>query len=264
MLSRMTDPDLVALSDAGFHAFDREVILRSGGEVTEERGLLQVAGTHPAPFIVNGTMRIDPSISADETIARARKYSTRLGRQASITTHGDDTDLEEALSDAGWELVVRLAGMVALDPVATVEPGAGVELIHVRTDAERLQLIDVLAEAFGPDEPWPGIWKSVFSDMSTIGPDVTAVLAPVNGEVAAAAVGYALEPAGVVGMVGTIGRFGRRGLGELVTRAVASASQQPGDRPVVLQSSPMARPLYERIGFRAVTTYSIWVDAAPT
>lgn len=260
----MMDPDLVALSDPGFHAFDREVIRRSGGEVIEERGLLHVAGTHPAPFIVNGTMRIDPAVSAEETIARARKYATRFGRQAGITTHGDDTDLEQALSNGGWELVVRLAGMVASDPIATVEPGAGVELIHVGTDAERLNLIDVLGESFGPEEPWPGIWESVFRDMSTIGPDVTAVLATVEGELAAAAVGYALEPVGVVGMVGTIGRFGRRGLGELVTRAVASAAQQPGEKPVVLQSSPMARPLYERIGFRAVTTYGIWADAAPS
>lgn len=260
----MMDPDLVALSDAGFHAFDREVIRRSGGEVIEERGLLHVAGTHPAPFIVNGTMRVDKSVSADETIARAREYATRFGRQAGITTHSDDTDLEEALPDGGWELVVRLAGMVAPDPIATVEPGPGVELIHVRTDGERAKLIDVLGESFGPEEPWPGIWKSVFCDMSTIGPDVTAVLALVDGEVAAAAVGYSLEPAGVVGMVGTIGRFGRRGLGELVTRAVASASQQPGNKATVLQSSPMARPLYERIGFRAVTTYGILMDAAPS
>lgn len=256
------DPDLVGLSDAGFHAFDREVILRSGGEVIEERGLLHWAGTHAAPFIVNGTLRTDPSVSAAETVARAREYATRFGRQAGITTHGNETDLEQALTDEGWELVVRLAGMVAPDPVALVEPAAGVELIHVRAEAERLRLVDVLGESFGPEEPWPGIWGSLFRDMSTLGPDVTAVLATFEGELAAAAVGYALEPVGVVGMVGTIGRFGRRGLGELVTRAVASASQQPGDRPVVLQSSPMARPLYERIGFRAVTTYGIWADGA--
>jgi len=49
------------------------------------------------------------------------------------------------------------------------------------------------------------------------------------------------------------------GLGYLVTRYVAAAAQRHTGRPVVLQSSPLARPVYERIGFRPVTTYGIWV-----
>jgi hypothetical protein len=33
---------------------------------------------------------------------------------------------------------------------------------------------------------------------------------------------------------------------------------------VVLQSSPEGAGLYERIGFRPVTRYGIWIDRPPT
>lgn len=39
------DPDLAALSDAGFHEMTREITLRSGGEVLEQDGLLMVASS---------------------------------------------------------------------------------------------------------------------------------------------------------------------------------------------------------------------------
>jgi hypothetical protein len=225
--------------------------------------MLHVAGTHDAPFIVNGSMRLDRAVPAEAAIAAAREWAAKRGRVASVTTHGDDGDLDLALEADGWSREVELPGMVAVDEISEAEPGPGIRLEGVRSDKDLRTLIAVLGESFGPEEPWPSLWASVFNDMSTISTfDTTAVIAYADGEPAAAAVGYALQPVGVVGMVGAIGRFGRRGLGNLVTRYVAAAAQRHNRQPVVLQSSPMARPLYERIGFRAVTRYQIWVDAA--
>jgi len=64
--------ELVELSDAGYHALEIEIVLRSGGEVERSSGLLHVAGTHDAPFIVNGSMRIDTAVEPRIAIAAAR------------------------------------------------------------------------------------------------------------------------------------------------------------------------------------------------
>lgn len=259
----MADQDLVALSDAGYHALEVEIVRRSGGSVEHSAGMLHVSGTHDAPFIVNGSMRVDLAVPPTAAIVAAREWAARRGRVAGISTHLQDADLERALEEVHWEREVELPGMIAVEPIREATPGPGIRLQAVRAEGDLGTLIDVLGESFGPEEPWPSLWASVFNDLSTIqAPDTTAVIAYADGEPAAAAVGYALEPVGVVGMVGTISRFARRGLGDLVTRHVAAATQRYNDRPVVLQSSPMARPLYERIGFRAVTRYGIWVDAA--
>ena len=258
----VTDQDLVALSDAGYHELDLEIVRRSGGEVEESDGMLHVAGTHDAPFIVNGSMRTDIAVPPRVAIASARAWAARRGRVASISTHAQDVDLDTALEAASWDREVELPGMIAVDQIDEVEPGPGVRLEAVRTERDLRTLIEVLGESFGPEEPWPGLWASVFGDLSTIDhADTTCVLAYADDQPAAAAVSYALEPVGIVGMVGTISRLARRGLGNLVTRHVAASAQRHNGRAVVLQSSPMAQPLYERIGFRAVTRYRIWVDS---
>lgn len=263
MSNSAPDADLAAMSDAGYHELDLEITRRSGGEVDESDGMLHIAGTHDAPFIVNGSMRTDVAVPPQVAIASAREWAARRGRVAGISTHAQDADLDTALEAAGWDQEVELPGMIAIDQIAEAEPGPGIRLEAVSTERDLRTLIDVLGESFGPEEPWPGLWASIFNDLSTIDrADTSAVIAYADDQAAAAAVSYAMEPVGIVGMVGTISRFGRRGLGDLVTRHVAAAAQRHNGRPVVLQSSPMARPLYERIGFRAVTRYRIWVDTS--
>lgn len=254
------EPDLVALSDAGLHALDQAIPLRSGGRVEELDGMMFATSPgHDAPFIVNGAIRLDPRVPAADAIARTLAYYSALGRTAGMTTHAQDDDLMEALTAQGWDELVELAGMVAMGRVERVAPGSGVTISKVDTSEGLADMISVLAESFGPEEPWPSMWSLVFRDLSTIDPSTTStVIAYADGEPAAAAVGYAFQPVGVVGMVGTIARFGRRGLGELVTREVTAGIQEISGAPAALQSSPMARALYERIGFRPVTSYRLW------
>jgi ribosomal protein S18 acetylase RimI-like enzyme len=259
----MTD-DLVALSDRGYHVFSREITMRQGGIVIEQDGMFHAAGLHDAPFISNETMRLDRTVPAAVAVARAREYAARFGRVAGMSTFGDDGDLDDELAAAGWDKAVVLDGMVLTEPVEESAPEPGTALRTVTTPADLAVMVSVLGESFGPDEPWPSLWASVFTDLSTIDqPDTSAVIAELDGEPAAAAVGYALDPVGVVGMVGTIARFGRRGLGNLVTRHVAAFCQRQTGRPVVLQASPEGAGLYERIGFRPVTRYGIWIDRPP-
>lgn len=122
------------------------------------------------------------------------------------------------------------------------------------------RLVHLLAASFGPDEPWPSLVAAVFERPESVLDDETvALVAYVGGEPAAASVSYLLQGIGVVGWVGTVERHRGRGLGALVTEAGANALFSLGASAVVLQSSPMAAPLYARIGFREATRYRLWV-----
>jgi hypothetical protein len=258
------DSDLVALSDAAWHGVEREIVTRAGGTAEEIDGLLfTYSPHHAAPFIVNGAFRTDPTVPPAHAVANVRNYYAGRGRIAGIGTHAHDADLEEELRSTGWEQLVALAGMVALDPIARGTPAVDVELQRVDNPARLEQMVRVLGQSFGPEDPWPDVLRACFPDLSTVDPASTsAILATVAGKPAAAAVGYALEPVDVVGFVGTLSEFGRRGLGELVTRAVCAELREMTGRTVALQSSPMAMALYQRIGFRTVTTYGVWLDTA--
>jgi ribosomal protein S18 acetylase RimI-like enzyme len=67
--------------------------------------------------------------------------------------------------------------------------------------------------------------------------------------------------AGVIGVysVATLPSYERRGYGEAVTRhAIERAREESGCERCVLQSSPEGFGLYERMGFRQVTRYSVY------
>ena len=73
--------------------------------------------------------------------------------------------------------------------------------------------------------------------------------------------------AGVAGFysVGTLPHFQGRGYGEKIMRHAAAYSETPlGCRLSVLQSSPAGRKLYDRLGFREFTRFSIFNRSAKT
>lgn len=267
IIGRVTEPELVHLSDVGYHEFDREMIRRTrGGIVVEQDGLLLLAGPNPTPFVVNAAMRLDQRLAASEALERINAFFSERQRPATLTTHGDrDADLLAAVAERDWEVIVELAGMVVQEPVADPSPGPGVELRRVSSQDQVSTLIDVLAEGFGPREPWPSLIGTVFElPESILEPRTAAFIAYADGVPASASVSYALQGVGCVGWVATPEAFGRRGLGELVTRAATNAAFAAGASTVVLQSSPEAAALYARIGFVEVTRYRLWTRPSNT
>jgi len=66
---------------------------------------------------------------------------------------------------------------------------------------------------------------------------------------------------GISGIYGvsTLPRFRRRGLGETITRFAALCGGSEGCLRSYLQSSRMGRSVYEKIGYREVEEYQLWV-----
>ena len=87
---------------------------------------------------------------------------------------------------------------------------------------------------------------------------VRILVAWVDGEPVGEATGYLAD--GTVGIfgVGVVEGARRRGIGAALTARAATAF---GDRAdlVWLQPSDMARAMYERLGFRRVSDWEVWI-----
>ncbi|HET9436493.1 MAG TPA: GNAT family N-acetyltransferase, partial [Candidatus Limnocylindrales bacterium] len=82
-------------------------------------------------------------------------------------------------------------------------------------------------------------------------------LARREGRPVATSLGFVLD--GVVGIynVATLPDARRGGAGLAVTVAAMADAQARGARSAILESSPMARPMYERIGFRQICEVTV-------
>lgn len=83
-----------------------------------------------------------------------------------------------------------------------------------------------------------------------------ALVAVEGGQVVGSSSALRLGDTGWIGGVAVLPEFGRRGIGELLTRAACEA-MGPGIARVVLFATPMAQPLYERMGF---TPMERWLE----
>lgn len=77
----------------------------------------------------------------------------------------------------------------------------------------------------------------------------------------AVTIGYGRDRAWI-GMVLTDPDHRRRGLGRWVTQAAVDYLQEQGVRRILLDASAMGRPLYEKLGFRALYSVEIWEGRA--
>jgi GNAT superfamily N-acetyltransferase len=228
-----------------------------GGRVARQDGLLLVIGTDPSPVIVN-TILIEAPAATRAAIERAVEVYRAVGHVPSLMTrdHLDDA-LATDLQAHGWRRLLGLPGMVLESPLP-----AGATLHPVATDADRERWIEGNLNGFAEDESEQSALRSAFQTLASLhGEDVTAWWIEVDGRgVASSATWLDRETGvGIVGWVGTDRAYRRRGLGRAVTLATINAGFTKGATVIALQASPMGLPVYEKLGFRTITGYKIWL-----
>jgi len=154
---------------------------------------------------------------------------------------------------------------------ATEQPGmamASLDEIPARTSVAEIR------EVTDPDElaDFSGVAASIFDipldverrvDRAALAmDDVRPFLGRVEGDPAAC--GLLARSGDVAGVytIGVVEEFRRRGIGKAMSWEVLRAGRDAGCRVGVLQSSEMAVPLYEEMGFETVTTYHLFEPAA--
>jgi GNAT superfamily N-acetyltransferase len=233
-----------------------------GARVIRQDGLVLVIGTDPSPVIVNTILPENRDVRLPAVAAAVDVYAA-IGHVPSLFTRDHaDAALQEALGAAGWRLLLPLPGMVLEQRPAREAVPAGVTIHPVRTEADRLRWIEGNLEGFAESDEDRSALRSAFPNLDSLaGPGITAAWAEADGRGVASAVADVDPETGfaIVGWVGTDVAYRRRGIGRAVTLATVDAAFDLGASTIGLQASPMGLPVYEKLGFRTITGYRIWL-----
>ncbi len=260
-MSRTSDLELLDKSNLVVY---RDSILRAGGRVVENAGLTMIIGTHPSPVIVNTILRSGPVEEPARALEFARQTFAAIGHGTSLMTSSHaDAALARAASVAGWKPVFELVGMILDAPIRAGSLPDGVKVFEADPVADLATIRAIEVAGFAESDDERAMIESVFGDPRMLDWHGTATyLATVDGsegvQPAVATATVDIAPAALITWVATRPNYRRRGLGGLVTAAAANRGFEMGASAVVLQASPLGLPVYGRLGFRPLNTYTIW------
>lgn len=229
-----------------------------GAEVLERDGLILSLTNVPEPSLNSAFVEREPS-DPSGTLAWAEDEMARRGHAFGIDyPPGRWPALDRAVRGAGLEILLsRPVMVVELGSLSGVPAPPGVRIRPVEGRDEALTLARVDAAAFGTR---PEISEAAFAP-GLVGVEGARGFLAWDGD---RAVGSAVaqEGAGATGVfgVGVLPEARRRGIGAALTVAVARAF--PADLSWLVPSE-MARPMYERLGFRDLEPWQVWIRRGP-
>jgi GNAT superfamily N-acetyltransferase len=224
-------------------------------EVIEIDGLVLMLSNLPDPQLNGVFVEREPSDPAAALEAAEEAYDRRRMLLGVDLQAGRHPSMDAAVRSAGLERILERPGMaVDLAALADAEAPKGVEIARVRDDEGARALVEVGVEAFGDD---PGV-GAAFYGVGAYGVEGGCTfVAWEKGEPVAISGAYGRAGAtGVLG-VGVVPRARRRGIGAAMT-VVAARAFDDADM-AWLHPSPMAERMYERLGFRTVCRWQVWV-----
>lgn len=242
--------ELVALANENFAiSFTKLAEHCEGGEYRRFGGVVAYASGLPVALF-NGCVVVERTSPGD--LDEALRWVAGRGPPMRLFVAPEHTErLADVAEQHGLELdAVPYPGMV-LHPVA--EPPAPAPGVVVDTaGVEELREVGV-APGLGRD-----LVEKLFSASFLADADVQGFVGRLEGR----PVGYSLalrsEGAGGVYNVGTLPEARRRGVGTALTWAAVDAARRWGFDCAVLQSTQMAIPMYEAMGFRTVVRYAVF------
>ena len=165
-------------------------------------------------------------------------------------------DVDAALRAMGLEMVFTRPVMAMR--VQEVEPAQvpdGVVVVRVTEPGQLADLVEVEVEAFETDR---AVAEGLLAPSQLSLPNVRLYAAIADGCAVAQAVTNL--QGGAVGVFGvaTLPEYGRRGIGTAITAYAIDDVRDEADL-AWLQSTDRGRPLYERMGFRPVSDWDVWV-----
>jgi len=160
------------------------------------------------------------------------------------------------LSAHGWQLVGHPPLMARL-PGAVAPPAMPPELqIHEVVDQPRLEVFErVLVDGYPMPDLQPYRWGR-FYDERVLGGPTRFWLGFVDGQPVATAAAHVAAGVNNVEMIATVADHRGRGYGAALTWAATTADPS---LPAILIASDLGRPVYEHLGYTALTRWTIWL-----
>lgn len=238
----------------------------SGAELEAAAGWLFGAGTPDNPVISNGAFRTDDGVEGAEVVARARDFFAARGRGFSLWVRGEepeDADLDAAASAAGMRQVYAMPEMVLERRPEVLPLAPGVELRRLASGDDAPTYWRIAAASYADIGFPPEVFEHYDGRQGLLADNVAAFIAELDGE--PVGISMTIVSRGVAGIywVGNLKRARGRGIGRAVTAAATNAGFDLGADLASLQASPMGKPIYEAMGFRALFDYRLLMSPPP-
>lgn len=250
----MNEKHLIAASDTNYFEGWRS-FAEAAGFVHEEDGIVIAAPSRVLPWM-NVVFVTRPLRDPEAQLARA--FDLLDERNLPFFVHmrdGLDPASERACEALGLDSEHLVPGMV-LDPIVTSPNDSALDIREVSDDATFADFIAVSSQSFGIplDDA-----NFMFPPAARQRPNIRYWVGYADGVPAACSNLVVLDHIAGINIIGTLDAYRGRGFGAAITWAAVNDGAEAGGRIAVLQASELGQPVYERMGFRTVTTYKTYL-----
>ncbi len=232
-----------------------------GAEVIEIDGLVLMLANLPDPQLNGVFVEREPADPAAALAAAEVEYRKRRMVFGVDLQAGRHPAMDAAVRTTGLQRILQRPGMCCdLAGLEEAQVPEGFDVEKVRDERGARAMVDVGTEAFGDD---PEIGAAFYGAGAFGVRDAKTFVAWKGSEPVGIAAGYLHE--GAVGVLGVGVRESerRKGLGAAMTVVAARAFGEAADM-AWLHPSERAESMYERLGFRAIGDWEVWIRPAPT
>ena len=250
----MSDEELIAGCDHNYFEAWRLLAGASNDGIVQEADGVLVAAPGGTIVWLNIVFVTRPLPDPPAQLARAFARLDERGMPFLLRIReGLDEASERAAEAQGLRYTDSIPGMaLAPMPPPAAQPPDGL-MIRPVTDAATFDpLVNIVASTFDID---PGACRQVLTPRLVELPNAHWYLGYVDGTPVASSALITTGDVAGVHYVGTLESHRRRGFGEAMTRHAVDEGARAGCRSSTLQASAMGQPVYERMGFRVVTSY---------
>lgn len=267
MIQSRDDPRLVAAMEENAAAMMCAVAEGLGGETYQGPDMTRYISGLPIPFF-NGVMlaQLAPDqLDAQITQALAPFQAQNLSMIWMVGPGTQPADLGARLAAQGLTLESETPCMaIDIGALAPAQPLPGVTFVPVTTEEQAIWLAHVSAVGFGIPSEVESAFQRLMARLS-LPPDPRWAnhLALLDGAPVATCMTY--FHSGVAGLytIATLPDARRRGVAGELTRYALLNAQAHGYSIATLQASRMGFPVYRRLGFETIATFSEYVWEAP-
>ena len=247
----MDQEDEAAAVDRNFIAAFRELSAGVESGIVRTIGRVHVSATRFPIAFFNAAFVTEPLRDGAADVAEAVSMLRDLGVPFVVHVRAD-LGAETIAAVAGLGLVTgeALPGM-ALQPGSVPDPPAALSIRRATEEARLGEHRSALAAGFGLP---PYLVERLMAPTLLANPNVRVYVGLEDGVPVATSLAFRTGEVLGIYNVATIESARGRGYGTAMTWAVV-ADAEPGVDLVILQSSALGRPVYERMGFRTVVEY---------
>jgi hypothetical protein len=167
------------------------------------------------------------------------------------------TDCMAILDGCGFSPLMSLTGMVAHQVTVVGRVPSELELVIPDDDTGCAAILDVNSAAYGANlDPGKPVWGC-----HQFWRDHSAVLGMASGQPVSSAAVMVVEGHHYVALVATTPNRQRNGFAAAAMyHALEVSRRKHGDWPTFLHATEAGRPVYQRMGYRAVSSHALFVD----